>query len=161
MSNDNQISAVMTPENVAAFLAKLAEAVALLLAIPEKSDAELKRLLGVDESTELDEIAAEALAAHPEWKPVRLVTTEYLKDIALVTNTAALTVPTKATARKVTVLRRLASHDMRRGTLSIYAVIGDLAANGNVEAQEYYDRMSAFFERDGDEGESSSSSATP
>ena len=145
-SADNQISVSMTDEQVTAFLAKLAEAAAILPAIPEKTDAELKRLLGVEDSTELDEIAAEALAAHPDWKPVRVNTTEYAKDSGLVEATAPMVIPTKTLARKIIVMRRLASHDMRRGTLAIYAVIGDLAANGNVEAQEYYDRMRPFFE---------------
>lgn len=147
-SADNQISAAMTGAQVTAFLAKLAEATALLPAIPDISDAALKRLLGVDESTELDEIAAEALGAHPEWKPVRVDPPEYAKDSTFVDVTAPMVTPSKALARKITVMRRLAAHDMRRATLAIYAVLGDLAANGNIEAQEYYDRMSAFFGRD-------------
>lgn len=145
MSADNQISATMTSAQVTAFLAKVAEAVAMLPDIPEKTDAELKRLLGVDGSTELDEIAAEALAAHPDWKPVRVVTVEYTKDSTFVTATEPMVIPTKALTRKINVMRRLAAHDMRRASLAIYAVIGDLAANGNIEAQEYYDRMSVFF----------------
>ncbi|MEQ1862429.1 MAG: hypothetical protein ABMA13_21125, partial [Chthoniobacteraceae bacterium] len=148
-SADNQISVAMTAEQVTAFLAKLAEAVAMLPAIPEKTDAELKRLLGVDESTELDEIGAEALAAHPDWKPVRVVTAEYAKDCALVLTTMPMVTPTRALDRKITIMRRLASHDMRRATLAIYHVIADLAANGNVDAQAYYDRMRPFFERPG------------
>ena len=141
MSEDNQISASMTPANVAAFLAKLGEAAALLPVVPEISDAALRRLLGVDESTELDEIAAEALTAHPEWKPVTVDAAEYPKDGAFLAATAPLVTPVKALARKIVVMRRLAAHDQRRATLAIYGILGELAARGNIEAQEYYDRM--------------------
>lgn len=146
MSADNQISATMTPAQVAAFLAKLAEAAALLPAVPEKTDAELKRLLGVDGSTELDEIGAEVMAAHPEWKPVRTVLADYAQDSALFHVTAPMVVPTEALARTITVLRRLAAHDTRRNTLDVYAVVKDLAESGNIEAQAYYARMSVFFQ---------------
>ncbi len=44
-------------------------------------------------------------------------------------------------------MRRLAAHDQRRATLAIYSVLGELAGRGTVEAQDYYDRMSAFFGR--------------
>ena len=149
MSQDNQISVAMTAEQVAAFLAKLAEAAAMLPAIPEKTDAELKRLLGVDGSSELDDIAAEALAAHPEWKPITVNAVEYPKDGALLDTTATMPAPVNALARKIVVMRRLAAHDQRRATLAIYGVLGELAGGGKVEAQDYYDRMSAFFGRGG------------
>jgi len=145
---DNEISVAMTEEQVTAFLAKLAEAAAMLPPIPEKTDAQLKRLLGVDESTELDEIAEEALAAHPDWKPVKFDPVEFAKDGANLATTAPMPTPVKALERKIRVMRRLAAHDRRKATLRVYAVIQDLAAGGDPAAQEYEARMSAFFERD-------------
>jgi hypothetical protein len=138
MSDDNQISAEITPENRTLFLQKLDEALALLPALPELTDKQLKRLLGIDESTELDSIAAEALAAHPEWKPFVVSATEYPKDSALFSKSAIV-------ARKVVVMRRLAANDTRRATLAIYNQLAELAARGNVEAKAYYDRMSPHF----------------
>ena len=85
------------------------------------------------------------MAAHPEWKPVPTVLANYAQDRAFLNVTAPLVVPTQTAARKVTVLRRLAAHDTRTTTLDIYAVVKDLGASGNIEAQEYADRMSAFF----------------
>lgn len=145
---ENEISVAMTAEQVTAFNAKIAEALAMLPAIPEKTEAQLKRLLGVDESTELDDIADEALGAHPEWKPVKFDPVEYAKDGAILTTTASMPTPVNTLARKIRVMRRLAAHDRRKGTLRIYGVIQDLAAGGDPAAQEYEQRMSAFFERD-------------
>lgn len=145
MSEDNQISAEITAQNIAAFLAKLAEAAALLPTVPDITDQALRRMLGIDGSTELDEIAAEALTAHPEWKPVVVDATEYPKDAALFTDTAPMDTAAAALARKVVIMRRLAAHDTRRATLAIYNQLAELAARGNVEAKNYYDRMSAHF----------------
>ncbi|MEO6786577.1 MAG: hypothetical protein ABI318_10630 [Chthoniobacteraceae bacterium] len=145
MSEDNQISAVITPENITAFIAKIAEAAALLPASSDITDKALKHLLGIDGSTELDEIAAEALAAHPEWKPFVVDATEYPKDTALFTDTAPMDAAVAALARKIVVIRRKAAHDTRRATLAIYNQVAELAARGNVDAQGYYDRMSPHF----------------
>ena len=147
MSTDNQISASITPQNIALFLQKLDEAAALLPALPDISDADLKRLLSIDQSTELDEIAAEALAAHPAWKPFVVDATEYPKDSALFNGTAPMDTKAAAIARKVVVMRRLAAHDTRRATLAIYNQLAELAARGNTDAQGYYDRMKAHFPR--------------
>jgi len=145
MSDDNQISAEITPENRALILQKFDEIIALLPNIPDMTDKALRRLLGIDESTELDDIAAEALAAHPEWKPFVVNATEYPKDFALFTDTAPMDTKAAAVARRIVVIRRLAAHDTRRATLAIYNQLAELAARGNVDAQGYYDRMSPHF----------------
>ncbi len=147
MSADNQISAAITPQNIALFVQKLDEALALLPGITDISDADLRRLLSIDQSTELDEIAAEALAAHPDWKPFVVDATEYTQDTALFNDTAPMDTKAAALARKVVIMRRLAAHDTRRATLAIYNQIAELAARGNTDAQGYYDRMKAHFPR--------------
>jgi hypothetical protein len=147
MSADNQISATITPQNIALFLQKLDEALAVLPALPDISDADLKRLLSIDQSSELDQIAAEALTAHPDWKPFVVDATEYAADAKLFTDTAPMDTKAAATARKVVILRRLAAHDTRRATLAIYNQLAELAARGNTDAQGYYDRMKAHFPR--------------
>lgn len=158
---DNEISVEMTSEQVTAFLAKLAEAAAMLPAIPEKTDAQLRRLLGIDESTELDEIAEEALAAHPEWKPVKFDPVEYDKDGAILATTAPMPTPVNTLARKIKIMRRLAAHDRRKATLRIYGVVQDLAAGGDPAAQEYEQRMNAFFERDDEPEQPAGGGGTP
>ena len=145
MSEDNQISAEITAANLATIQQKLDEIEALLPTIPDISDAALKRLLGIDASTEVDDIAAEALAAHPEWKPFVVDATEFPKDRALFADSAPLEMKTEALARKVVIIRRLAGHDTRRASLAIYHQVAELAARGNVEAKSYYDQMSPFF----------------
>ena len=133
------------PQNITAFLTKIAEAAALLPAIPDMTDKALKRLLGIDESTELDDIAAAVLAAHPEWKPFVVDATEYPKDAKLFTDTEPMDTAVAALARKIVVMRRMAANDTRRATLAIYNQLAELAARGNVDAQGYYDRMFPFF----------------
>ena len=145
MSEDNQISAEITTDNINAILTKFEEIVGLLPKIPDISDEALKRLLGIDESTEVDAIAAEALAKNPDWKPYVVDAVEYPKDRKLLEVTAPLETSAEAVKRMIVIIRRLAAHDTRRATLAIYHQIAELAAHGNVKAIAYYDRMSPYF----------------
>lgn len=145
MSEDNQISAEITAANLATILQKFDDIAALLPAIADISDAALKRMLGIDASTELDDIAAEALAAHPAWKPFVVDAADYAKDRTLLNTTMPLETKADAVARKIVIMRRLAAHDTRRASLAIYHQLAEIAARGNVDAKAYYDRMTPFF----------------
>jgi len=145
MSEDNQISAAITTENLGTLLTNLDANEALLPVVPDISDEALKRLLGVDQTTEFDDIAAEVMDAHPEWKPILVDLTEYAKDAKFLDDTSELETKAVAFARKITVQRRLAAHDRRRASLAIYHQVAELAGHGKIAAQPYFDRMAGFY----------------
>lgn len=145
MSEDNQISAEIPTGDRTTMLNNLAANEELLPEIPDITDEALKRLLGIDETTAFDDIAAEVMGAHPEWKPILVDLAEYTKDRKIFDDTAELETQAIAFARRITVIRRLAAHDTRRASLAIYHQVAELAGHGKIAAQPYFDRMSPFF----------------
>jgi hypothetical protein len=145
MSEDNHISAAITPENIAAILQKFQEIRALCPALEQLDDASLRRLLGIDQTIDLDNIAREAVTQHPEFKPAVVDLAEYAKDRALLDTTAPLESEGQNTLDLIILMRRYAASDVRKATNAIYGTLGEFAARGNATAQNYYDRMSAYY----------------
>lgn len=139
------ISAELTEQNITDFRAKVREALAILPKLPELSEESIARLLGVDLSSGLDEIAEEALDAHPEWKPVVVNLAETAKDRKFLEDTDPLQGDTEELNKVVVLMRRLAKNDIRRTTLSTYHGLEELTAHGNAQAKVYYDRMAVYF----------------
>ena len=145
MSEDNRISAVITPATVASIRQKFQEIIALCPVIEQLDDVTLKRLLGIDQSTEIDDIAAEAVDAHPEFNSPVVSLPEFAKDRVFLAATTALEPDAETTLRYIQLMRRYASSDVRKASLAIYHILAEFADRGNIAAQGYYDRMSVFF----------------
>jgi hypothetical protein len=145
MSEDNRISAEISAANIATIIQKFGEIRALLPTLEQLDDDSLKRLLGIDQSTELDDIASEAITAHPEFKSAVVNATEYAKDSTLLTTTEPLESEAETTLRTIVLMRRFAAHDTRLATMAIYHSLAEFAARGNVAAIGYYHRMNVFF----------------
>lgn len=144
-SDYNMISAEISEANITLIRQKFDEIRALLPDLPEMTAATRKRLLGVDLSSELDEIAREAMDAHPEWKPVVVDLTEYAKDREFAEDTAPIESDADELHDFIRLMRRLARNDERRDTLAIYHQLAELTTRGNAEAKTYFDRMAVFF----------------
>ena len=144
MPNDNQVSAVLTDQNVADILSHLAAIEALLPFLISRAVGDNNVMLG-DKSVAFDEKCAAYMASHPEFIPGYVNPAEVLKDRALRDQFTQFLPRLGLLAAKAQDTYDVVGNEMMMADLAYYGNTADAAKRGITSAGDIHDDLATRY----------------
>ena len=148
MPDDNRISAVLSPADKAAILAKLAECIALLPFAVNLTPEEKRTLpsIAVERAGMLDAFSEE-MAAHPELVPAFVNVPEMNKDLVLYRDVMTLLQIALGLCERLGDTLKVTGTDLLTAFLPYYAAVKEARRRGVPGSDTVYNRLAPYFAR--------------
>lgn len=144
MANDNQVSAVLTDQNVTDILGHITAIEGLLPFLISRAVGDNNVMLG-DKSVAFDEKCANYMASNPEFIPGYVDPAEVLKDRALRAQFAKFLPQLQLLASKGGATNDVIGNEMMMADLAYYNSTGDAAKRGKTSARDIHADLSTRY----------------
>lgn len=144
MPNDNQVSAVLTDQNVTDLLTHLTAIGTLLPFLISRADGDNNVMLG-DKSVAFDEKCASYMASNPEFIPAYISPAEVLKDRALRAQFVKFLPQLLLLAAKAEDTYNVVGNEMMIADLAYYGNTADAAKRGITSAGDIHDDLATRY----------------
>jgi hypothetical protein len=144
MPNDNQVSAVLTDQNVTDILGHITALGTLLPFLISRPPGDDNVMLG-DKSVAFDEKCAGYMASNPEFIPGYVDPAEVLKDRALRAQFGKFLPQLQLLAAKAADTNDVVGNEMMMADLAYYNSTGDAAKRGKTSAGDIHDDLSTRY----------------
>jgi hypothetical protein len=144
MANDNQVSAVITDQNVADILGHITAIQGLLPFLLSRANGDSIVMLG-EKSVGFDEKCAGYMASNPEFIPGYVDPAEVIKDRALRAQFVKFLPPLQLLAAKVVATYDVVGNEMMMADLAYYSSTGDAAKRGRPSAGDIRDDLATRY----------------
>ena len=144
MANDNQVSAVLTNQNVTDILGHITALGTLLPFLISRPPGDDNVMLG-DKSVAFDEKCAGYMASNPELIPGYVDPAEVLKDRALRAQFGKFLPQLQLLAAKAADTNDVVGNEMMMANLAYYNSTGDAAKRGKTSAGDIHDDLSTRY----------------
>ena len=144
MANDNQVSAVLTDQNVEDILGHLTALEALLPFLISRAVGDNNVMLG-DKSVAFDEKCANYMASNPEFIPGYVDPAEVLKDRALRDQFSKFMPQMQLLASKSVDTYDVVGNEMMMADLAYYNSTADAAKRGKTSAGDIHDDLATRY----------------
>jgi hypothetical protein len=144
MPNDNQVSAVLTDQNVTDILGHITAIETLLPFLISRAAGDNNVMLG-DKSVAFDEKCANYMASNPEFIPGYVDPAEVIKDRALRGQFAKFLPQLQLLASKADDTYDVVGNEMMMADLAYYNSTGDAAKRGKTSAGDIHDDLATRY----------------
>lgn len=144
MANDNQVSAVLTDQNVTDILGHLTAIEGILPFLISRAVGDNNVMLG-DKSVAFDEKCANYMATNPEFIPGYVDPAEVLKDRALRDQFTKFMPQLQLLAAKSVDTYDVVGNEMMMADLAYYSSTADAAKRGKTSAGDIHDDLATRY----------------
>lgn len=144
MANDNQISAVLTDQNITDILGHLTGIEGILTFLISRPAGDTTVMLG-DKSVAFDEKCANYMATNPEFIPGYVNPAEVLKDRALRGQFVKFLPQLQLLAAKAVDTYDVVGNEMMMADLAYYNSTADAAKRGKTSAGDIHDDLASRY----------------
>lgn len=144
MANDNQVSAVLTDQNVTDILGHLTGIEDILTFLLSRPVGDVNVMLG-DKSVAFDEKCANYMTTNPEFIPGYVDPAEVLKDRALRDQFAKFMPQLQLLAAKAVATYDVVGNEMMMADLAYYSSTADAAKRGKTSAGDIHDDLATRY----------------
>ena len=144
MANDNQVSAVITDQNVTEILGHVTAIQTLLPFLLSRAAGDNNVMLG-EKSVGFDEKCSAYMASNPEFIPGYILPAEVLKDRVLRAQFNKFLPQLQLLAAKVQDTYDVVGNEMMMADLAYYNSTGDAAKRGKTSAGDIHDDLATRY----------------